>query len=45
VQKRNGMMGFAEAHPEVLAPVFVSPTNGATIFAIEESGLPLSSPR
>jgi hypothetical protein len=40
VHRTNGMMQFAEAHPEVLRPVFVSKANGATIFALEESALP-----
>jgi hypothetical protein len=40
VHRTNGMMQFAEAHPDVLRPVFTSRANGATIFALEESGLP-----
>ncbi len=40
VHHTNGMIQFAEAHPEVLKPVFTSRANGATIFALEESGLP-----
>jgi hypothetical protein len=40
VHRTNGMMGFAAAHPEVLKPVFRSPANGATIFELEEAGLP-----
>ncbi len=40
VHRTNGVMQFAAAHPEVLRPVFVSRTNGATIFALEEGGLP-----
>jgi hypothetical protein len=39
VHRTSGMMQFAEAHPEVLRPVFRSKANGATIFALEEAGL------
>ena len=40
VHRTNGMIQFAEAHPEVLRPVFISRANGATIFALDEGGLP-----
>jgi hypothetical protein len=38
------MMRFAEAHPAMLRPVFRSPLNGASIFAMDRDGLDAATP-
>lgn len=44
VHKTHAMMRFAEAHPEILRPVFRSKINGASIFAIDQDALFSAAP-
>ncbi len=44
VHRTNAMMRFAEAHPAMLHPVFRSPINGASIFALDRAALDAPAP-
>jgi hypothetical protein len=44
VHRTHSMMRYAKSHPELLAPVFESPVDGATIFALDPVTVPRISP-